>query len=245
MTDDANADQQSRPLLPFYLVVDVSYSMKGPKLDAANEICPDVATAVATNPLMQDKTRFGVITFSDKASVVLPISDLSTISQLPVFRIEGGTSFKAAFNLLKSTIEKDVATLKGDNFLVHRPAVFFVTDGEPTDKEKEWKSAHTQLTSSDASPYYPNLIPFGVDGARPDNIAYIAHPAGRFKGYLQGDGASAAEAIQRIAEIVVSSVISSAESMSDNTDPTDAIVAAIDDHVESSNGAIKPVGDFL
>src|SRR5262245_66224432 len=60
-------------LLPFYLVVDVSYSMLGPKLDAANRVVPEVADALAKNPILEDKIRFGLIDFSDDARVVLPL----------------------------------------------------------------------------------------------------------------------------------------------------------------------------
>ena len=39
-------------LLPFYLVVDVSYSMMGDKIGAANQILPSVADALAKNPIL-------------------------------------------------------------------------------------------------------------------------------------------------------------------------------------------------
>jgi uncharacterized protein YegL len=58
-------------LLPFYVVTDVSYSMSGRKLDAANQILPRVVDALAQNPILSDKVRIGLVDFSDDAKVQL------------------------------------------------------------------------------------------------------------------------------------------------------------------------------
>lgn len=247
MTDSSGLakEQQLRPLLPFYLLVDVSYSMKGSKIDAANQICPDVAMAVASNPLMQDKIRFGIVTFSDEASVVLPVCDLSTLTRLPIFAVEGSTSYKSAFEKMRSTIKSDVDMLKDDSFLVHRPVVFFVSDGVPTDGEHEWKSAYAELTDKESFDYYPNIIPFGVGEADSETIQYIVHPPERFQSYMQGRTASASDAIRKIAEIVVQSVLSSTKSISEGTDPIEGIQLGFESVLGNSGGAIVPNGDFL
>jgi uncharacterized protein YegL len=43
----------------------------------------------------------------------------------------GGTSYAAAFRMMRKQIEHDVVQLKGDNYSVHRPAMFFLSDGGP------------------------------------------------------------------------------------------------------------------
>ena len=69
-------EQTGAKLLPFYLVVDVSYSMEGPKLESANRIMPQIVDALAQNPILSDKVRFGLIDFSDDAQVRVPLCDL-------------------------------------------------------------------------------------------------------------------------------------------------------------------------
>jgi uncharacterized protein YegL len=226
-------------------MVDVSYSMAGAKLDAANQICPEVATAAASSPIMRDKTRFGVMTFSNDAQVVLPISDLGSVTQLPVFREEGGTSFRAAFDLLRKTIDSDVATLKADGFKLHRPAVFFVTDGEPTDETADWQSSFAQLTDADQFRYWPNVIGFGVEGAVAENIRYISHPSNRFPGFMQADGATAPETIKKISEVILTSILSSAASVGQGADPTAAMTSAIQDAVSDASDVLEPAGDWI
>ncbi|ATE52675.1 vWA domain-containing protein [Actinosynnema pretiosum] len=202
-------------LLPFYLVIDVSLSMTGNKLDQANAIMPKVLDALMDSPILADKVRFGVIDFSDDAQVRLPLCDLLDDSvTLPKLTVRGTTSYAAALRLLRAEIESNVKQLKADGFMVHRPAVFFVSDGETTDREDEWRSALHDLTQGFAA--YPNLIPCGVDEAEPKTLAALIHPASGNKAmqmYLMTPGYDPGDAIAGIAEILISSVISSGQSM--------------------------------
>src|SRR3954471_8861126 len=124
-------------LLPFYVATDVSLSMssKG-RIDSANNILPKIVDALAENPILSDKVRIGLIDFSDDARVQLPLCDVLEPSlTLPHLSVRGGTSYAAAFRLLRAEIAANIKQLKADGYRVHRPALFFLSDGEPTDKE--------------------------------------------------------------------------------------------------------------
>ncbi|WP_424183593.1 vWA domain-containing protein [Actinokineospora sp. G85] len=210
-------------LLPFYVVIDVSYSMSvGNKLDTANKIMPQVLDAVAKAAILSDKVRFGVIDFSDEAQVRLPLCDiLDDGVQLPALSVRGGTSFAAAFRLLRTEIESNVKQLKADGFQVHRPAVFFISDGVPTDQESVWQAAFNDLTAYDKAKgtgfsMYPNFVPFGVDDAAPKTLQKLIHPTTGSKPmrmFLQGEESDAAGAIAGMAEVLISSVLASGDSM--------------------------------
>lgn len=206
-------------LLPFYLVVDVSYSMSGRKLSQANLILPEVADALAKNPILNDKIRFGVIDFSDDARVVLPLCDVSTQNNLPGLTVRGGTSFGAAFRLLRLQLESDVAQLRADGYKVHRPAVFFLSDGEPGDN---WKDDFDALTEYDPATaqgfkFYPVIVPFGVEDADPDVMRALVYPRNKSKLYMMKTGGDAATAIKAMAEVLISSVLASGQSASTGT----------------------------
>ena len=65
---------------------------------------------------------------------------------LPTLAPRGrGTSYASAFEALRQTIPADVALLKGSGYQVHRPSVFFLSDGLPTEKAEKWRA---RLTSS-------------------------------------------------------------------------------------------------
>lgn len=202
-------------LLPFYLVVDVSASMSGPRLDAVNQIMPAVVDALAETPILADKVRFGLLDFGTDAQVRLPLCDpLDDDVTLPMLSVRGLTSFAEAFRLLRAEIESNVNQLKADGFLVHRPAVFFLSDGEPTDPVDDWQNAFRELT--EGFPMYPNLVPCGVAQANPKIMQQLIHPAEgpkRMQMYLMDRGEDAAKAITQIAEILISSMIKSGESM--------------------------------
>jgi uncharacterized protein YegL len=209
-------------LLPFYLVVDVSFSMQGKKLDAANQMMPAVVDALAQAPILSDKVRFGLIDFADDARVRLPLCDpLDENITLPSLSLRGATSYAAAFRLLRTEIEQNVRQLKADGFAVHRPAVFFLSDGAPTDREEDWRAAYRDLTSFDKQTgqgfsMYPNVVPCGVDDAEPAVLRSLIHPSDggkQMQMYLMEKGEDAAKAIGMIAEILISSVLASGESI--------------------------------
>jgi uncharacterized protein YegL len=203
-------------ILPFYLVIDVSFSMDGAKLASANQVVPRVKDALAMNPILSDKVRFSLLDFSDEANVVLPLCDLLEVP-IPTLICRGGTNYSAALRLLRQEIEKDVRQLKNDGFQVHRPAVFFLSDGMPTDEPDEWLAAFGDLTTGDFK-QYPNFVPCGVDQADARTLQQLIHPkTGRkpMRMYLMDKNEQPADAIGKIAEILISSVLSSSRSMAE------------------------------
>lgn len=210
-------------LLPMYIVVDVSWSMKTDgKIDAANGIIPSLQTALLNSPTIADKVRFSLIDFSDDAQVQLPLCDLAMARNTPTLTIRGGTSYAAAFKLLRSEIDANVRTLKADQFAVHRPAVFFISDGEPTDLEDDWRKAFSALTSFDKAtnigfPYFPNFIPFGVgDDVRRDIMQQLIFPPTRSKAYFTKDGVDPGDALRQMTEVLVMSTMLSGASVGTN-----------------------------
>ncbi|OLR91454.1 vWA domain-containing protein [Actinokineospora bangkokensis] len=238
-------------LLPFYVVVDVSYSMSGTKLASANQIMPRVLDAVAKAPILSDKVRFAVIDFADDALVRLPLCDiLDDDVQLPSLSTRGGTSFSAAFRLLRTEIEANVKQLKADGFLVHRPAVFFISDGEPTDPEGTWRAAFHDLTHFDKAAkegfsMYPNFVPFGVDDADPKVLQQLIHPTGGNKPmrmFVQSKDADPAAAIAAMAEVLISSVLASGESMAQGNS---GIILPADDDLPPGLSSYTSDDDFV
>jgi uncharacterized protein YegL len=209
-------------LLPFYLVVDVSYSMQGSKLNAVGQIVPTIIDALAKAPILSDKVRFALIDFSDDAQVRLPLCDLLDEHMvIPSLSVRGSTSFSAPLRLLRAEIESNIKQLKADGFAVHRPAVFFLSDGEPTEDDSVWQAAFSDLVFYDKASkqgfsMYPNVIPFGVDGADPRKLQQMIHPATGAKPmrmFLADHGQDPGGAITSMAEILISSILMSGQSM--------------------------------
>ena len=204
-------DQSGAELLPFYLVIDVSWSMSmDGKLASANKIVSQIVDALAVNPVLSDKVRFGLIDYSDDAHVRLPLCDLLEPDlDRPCLAVRGGTSFGAAFDTLHRVIRADVARLRADGHVVHRPTAFFLSDGEPTDDEAAWRAAFADLV---ALPAGLNIVPCGIDQAEATVMGTLVHPStgpGKMALYMMDADAEPARAVTGMAEILISSMIQS------------------------------------
>jgi uncharacterized protein YegL len=217
-------------VLPFYILVDVSYSMtqgatsvdgvptKTP-LKAGEDIIKTVKISLDKAPILSDKVRFCLMDFSDDAQVVIPMCDISKVDpgDIPELAARGGTSYADAFRTLKRQVGIDVAQLKADGHKVHRPAVFFLTDGEPTDSDDEWKSAFAELTDPSFKER-PNVIPFGVSEAKKATLDQLVYPQGTMRSFVAKQGEDPAKAITSMAQKLVASVLGSASSITSGGD---------------------------
>jgi uncharacterized protein YegL len=193
-------------VLPAYIVVDTSYSMTGDRIAAANEIVPRLIKECNKNTALADKLYVSIIAFSDSARTVVPLSKGGDLGNPPQLTAGASTSYSAAFKLLRSEIETGVITLKTNGYDVYRPVVFFITDGEPTDNDNDRAAAFAELTDSRFGAH-PNIVMFGVGEAEESTLkSYTSH---RGSAVIAKDGASAAEALGAMLEVLVLSVVAS------------------------------------
>ncbi|GGL56783.1 vWA domain-containing protein [Planomonospora parontospora] len=207
----------SEQVLPFYLVCDESYSMQGAPLDAINQELPRVHHQIASNPVVADKARFSIIGFSSTAEVLLPLSDLGDVTELPTLEARGATDYGAAFSLLRSTIEADIRTLKQAGHTPFRPTVFFLTDGQPTDS---WHAEYQRLVDPGFSAR-PHILAFGFGEVDPATLQQIA----TFRAFVAQNGISPAQALGEFAKQLLQSIVRSATLSASN--PTNTAILAL------------------
>ena len=189
-------------LLVFYIVCDESGSM-GPNggVDTINRSLPELHQTLAEDPLVIDKTRISIIAFSNDADITLPLTQAAEVDALPGVTAGGGTNYGAAFSTLEAAITSDVDALKADGYRVYRPCVFFMSDGQPTDKR--WEDQYESLMRH---PYCPHILAFGVEQAKPDTLRKIA----TLKAYMAADGVAAGPALASIMSSIGQTVVASA-----------------------------------
>ena len=196
-------------ILPFYVVCDESFSMSD-HIDALNDGLRELHRAIGTDPVVADKTRFCLIGFSTTAEVLLPLSDLSDITEIVGLTAKSATNYIGAFDLLRETIDKDIALLKAEGHLVYRPAVFFLSDGLPTDS-RPWRPSYRRLVDQSWTPR-PNIIAFGIG----DALADIIREIGTFKAFMSEDGVSPGAALHEFARALTKSIVKSGSSVAEN-----------------------------
>jgi uncharacterized protein YegL len=157
-------------VFPVFVVIDVSASMAGGPIEAVNAALPDLQKEMRRNPTVGEIARVAVITFSDEARTVIPLTDLA-FAELPEIMIEGGTNFAAGFRGTRAAIETGLQSLpKGTP--VYRPVVFFMSDGQHTAHEN-WESALERLKDRSWK-FAPEIVAFGFGDADGGTIQRIA-----------------------------------------------------------------------
>jgi uncharacterized protein YegL len=158
-------------LLPVYILADESISMR-PFTGELNAGLVSLHETLRSEPMIAAKVRLSVLGFSDNVAVRMALADLRNEASLPQLEIRGGTNYGAAFGDLYHRIPNDVTVLKRDGYQVHRPAVFFLSDGQPSDGK--WRNQHGALTDKATNTTAPNVIAFGVGTVKPKTILQVA-----------------------------------------------------------------------
>ena len=94
-------------------------------MEALNDAVQRLRRAIVTEPVVDDVAQICIISFSDTAKVLMPMSQMSD-SMIPRLAAEGGTNYGEAFRLLAQTIPKDSAAFKSIGYKVYRPCAFFL-----------------------------------------------------------------------------------------------------------------------
>lgn len=191
----------AQQVLPFYLVCDESSSMSGTPVQAINDSLPKLHTEIGSNPVVADKTKFCLIGFNHQAQVLLPLSDLSTVNSIPGLQASGGTDYSSAFDLLYTTIAADVAQLKANGDQVYRPAVFFLSDGQPGD---DWSVAYQRLTDSGWA-LHPNILAFGFGSVHAATLQQVA----TIRAYIADGSMGPDAALREFAASLIQSIVNS------------------------------------
>jgi uncharacterized protein YegL len=193
----------SQQVLPFYLVCDESASMTGEPIEAINASLPQLHSEIGSNPVVADKTRFCLIGFSNQAEILLPLADLSAVASMPALSANGSTNYAAAFAMLKETIDADVAKLKADGHQVYRPAVFFLSDGQPNSSDP-WHAVYQELVDPTWRSH-PNILAFGFGQADEAVIRQVATT----KAFIADGTLGPAEALGEFAQSLIRSIVNS------------------------------------
>ncbi|HEU5470194.1 MAG TPA: hypothetical protein VFV67_06035 [Actinophytocola sp.] len=193
-------------ILPIYLVCDLSSSMREDRrVEALRDALTGLRDAVWANPVVSDCARIGVIGFAGRAWLCLPLCDIATVGDLPVLEPDGLTSYAAAFRLLHRTVRSDVEQLAADQYRVLRPLVFFVSDGEPTDRTAEWVA---ELAILRTAAVRPEIITFAIGEASAATLRQVATA----RCFVASVGTAVRDAIAEIGAVVIRSVVASSTS---------------------------------
>ncbi|MBF0314276.1 MAG: VWA domain-containing protein [Oligoflexia bacterium] len=136
MFDPSKFTTQTTKPLPVVLILDVSGSMSGSKIDNLNKAVEDMLESFIQEEKMEAEIIVSVMTFGDeKVTLLVPFTKASQVKWQPL-QVSGDTPMGEALKQAKAMIEDKTITPSR----AYRPTVVLVSDGQPTDGNI-WKQA--------------------------------------------------------------------------------------------------------
>ncbi|MEU8346416.1 hypothetical protein AB0C74_32375 [Spirillospora sp. NPDC048832] len=183
MTERTGAQGGRGKGMPTYIALDVSKSMQVHET-LLNETLAKIIKELYLNPRVAEFVHLSIVTFSSVPNLVVRMTELTRMRQMPVLRCQGGTNFGPLFQMLRDRIDIDVPLLQDKGYSVLRPVVFLLTDGAPTDRpDTGWREPHRALVDPDWR-RHARVISFGFGDAVEDVLramstveTYMADPA--------------------------------------------------------------------
>jgi uncharacterized protein YegL len=197
---------------PAYFVPDESGSMYD-YVSVLNRGLTELLDRMQENGLAAALVRLSIIGFSDDVIEHTRLADLRDFETLPLLASHSGTSYASVFLDLRHRIDSDAAQLRSQGFLVLRPAIFFLTDGQPN--KENWQSPLRALRGSDFK-YRPNIISFGIGKAVPEVIRQVASEDQY--AYIAATDINIGTAIMEFFEALTRSLIVTAQSVAEGID---------------------------
>ncbi|MFF4407594.1 hypothetical protein ACFY2W_21690 [Streptomyces sp. NPDC001262] len=196
-------------LLPAYVLADESGSMAPYEQDLSNGLV-SLCEGLRAEPMVAAKLRLAVLGFSDDVQVRLAVADMRTETSLPTVDIGGRTNYEAVFDDLLGRIPSDVQWLRGEGYKVHRPVVFFLSDGQPTDGGA-WRRPHAQLTDRALTPTAPNIVACGIGDAKAHTMVEVA--TRREFAFVAKPGADIGQAVAEFFHALTASLVASGQAL--------------------------------
>jgi len=188
--------------LPLYLVVEMTE-----KTQATTLIEIEKLKNALENSEASDKIWLSVIAFAARAEVLVPLSNDLRVVSLSKTSLRGEANFGETFQIIRQTINEDIAKLKSDGYGIFRPIVLFISEGKPQDQD--WQLDHASLVEK-SNPYRPHIISFGIGSADPKVIHEVATVIGTEdlkQSYLLTEGKTVASVLMKLVDVLISEII--------------------------------------
>jgi uncharacterized protein YegL len=162
-----------------------------------------------THPVVGDLAYVSIVAFHETTSVVVPLQPPTQLGglQLPKGNL---TDYEQAFASLYEIIRGDCEPLDGSHRL-KRPAVFFITDGNPivsagAQPRELWLQSRNRLTAKTFR-YRPNIVALGFGSATQPNLCAVATPLGGKKlAYIAERTSQVVDVLRGIAQSIILSI---------------------------------------
>ena len=126
------------------LILDVSGSMAGPKIDTLNQALVKFGNIIREDSVTALRADVAVIAFNDVARVILDFTN-GTDFEAPLLEVSGDTNYSQPVNLALDLIEARKQSYRDGGIAYYRSLAYFLTDGIPGDAPADLDRAARRL----------------------------------------------------------------------------------------------------
>jgi uncharacterized protein YegL len=157
-----------------YLVLEESSALSEHSISAINQAIPEIHRVISIDPLMNKSVRVSIVSFSDSAEVLLPLSNLSEVVEFPGLVAKGNVNHRELFLKIQEVLIHDFSRLSHSVKHYARPFVFILAASNPTDES--WREQRERLIN-DPRFHNPHIVVLGVGEAKASIMVDIATKA--------------------------------------------------------------------
>ena len=145
------------------LILDVSGSMMGVKIDTLNQALAKFSDIIREDSVTALRADVAIITFNNEAWVAQDFTNGTDFAP-PVLSVSGGTNYSKAVNLALDIIEGRKQSYRDGGIAYYRSLVYFLTDGFPQDDNPgDLEQAAARLAAAEENRSVA-LFPFIIKG---------------------------------------------------------------------------------
>ena len=158
---------------PCLLLLDVSYSMSGERIDELNRGMQQFAVELGNDTLARKRVEIGVVTFGSQAEIHSDFVSARDFRHKPLVA-DGSTPMGAAILTGLRMLEDRKTAYRQNGIAFYRPWIFLITDGTPTDTDTaDWTDAVNDIRNGEREKKF-SLFCVGVQGADFDQLRQIS-----------------------------------------------------------------------
>ena len=128
--DEAEFADNPEARCTIVMILDVSGSMRGHKIDTLNQALAQFRDAIKKDPVTALRADVAIIEFDHEARVVQDFTN-GTDFEAPFLSTKGGTNYSKAINLALDITEARKQSYRDGGIAYYRSLVYFLTDGRP------------------------------------------------------------------------------------------------------------------
>lgn len=157
--------------VPVYLVLEESSALSEKSISAINQAIPEIHRVISIDRLINESVRVSIISFSDFAEVLLPLSNLSDVEEFPGLVAKGSANFQELFLALQKVLADDLSKLPQSINQYERPIVFIIAASNPNDES--WREPLADLLI-DPRFHSPHIVVLGAGETSASTMTDIA-----------------------------------------------------------------------